>query len=428
MRFFVSADETGNIKEVVCAKGTDTSVKDGQKPELVQNILQKDDFTSVKNRVVNMTIYQEKYLIVTRMGGHVGVYELFGSSEIPEENYKLLHSYKLPVSSEDKPISLMKVEKSDFIIVAFESSTAFVIYLNGGKFDFEPLAVAIPSRDENKQLPLSVVVANPYEAGVFACGGKDNDLQVFKLFDKKKKFKKEDFKSAKAWVPKVLFQAENVEPDHLDLTVPIWISGILFMKDAPKKGYRLVTATRYGHIRKYNTAEDEEPTESYKVCEKAILTLNFATDEQDEILVSDIHTFVARLSLVKVDSKAHKIISASAGTFYKPSLKLLGKYSEGGNTGAVHGVDVSLLTGLVALGGLDRYLRVFNVKTRALVLKVYLGTQVGDLIILDDRDGDEEDEEETEEKKRLTEQQDDEEFWNELGEGKRTIQKKKRRI
>lgn len=427
MRFFVSADETGNIKEVVCAKGTDTSVKDGQKPETVQNILQKDDLTNVKNRVVNMTVYQERYIIVTRMGGYVGVYELFGSSEIPEENYKLLHSYKLPVAPEDKPISLVKDEKSDFIITAFESSIAFIIYLNGGKFDFEPLAMTIPSRVEDKQLPLSVLVANPYEPGIFACGGKENDLQVFKLFDKKKKFKKDDFKNAKAWVPKVIFKAENVEPDHLDLTVPIWISGILFMKDRPKKGYRLVTSTRYGHIRKYNTAEDEEPVESYKVCEKAILTLNFATEEQDEILISDIHTFVARLSLVKVDSKAHKIISASAGTFYKPSLKLLGKYSEGGNTGAIHGVDVSLSAGLVAFGGLDRYLRVFNIKTRALVLKVYLGTQVGNLIILDEKDGDEE-EEETEEKKRLTEQQDEEDFWNDLDGEKPTIQKKKRRI
>lgn len=427
MRFFVSADETGNIKEVVCAKGTDTSVKDGQKPELVQNILQKDDFTSVKNRIVDMAIFQEKYIIVTRMGGSVCCYELFGSSEIPEENYSLLHSYKLPVSSDDKPISLVKVEKSDFIIVTFESSTAFVIFLNGGKFDVEPLAVSIPSRVDNTQLPLSVFVANPYEDGIFACGGKENDLQVLKLFDKKKKFKKEDFKNAKLWEPKVLFQAENVEPDHLDLTVPIWISGILFVKDAPKKGYRLVTSTRYGHIRKYNTAEDEEPTESYKVCEKAILTLNFASEAQDEILVSDTHTFVARLSLVKVDSKAHKIISASAGTFYKPSLKLLGKYSEGGNTGAIHGVDISLLAGVVALGGLDRYLRVFNIKTRELVLKVYLGTQVSNVCILDDKDGDEE-EEETEDKKRLTEEQDDEEFWNELGQEKATIQKKKRRI
>lgn len=421
MRFFVSADETGNVKEVVCSRGTDTSVKDGQKPELVQSILQKDETTNVKNRIIDMTVYQEKFLIASRLGGLVSVYELFGSSEVPEENYKLLHTYKLPVAQGDKAIALIKDEKSDFIIVAFESSTAYIIFLNKGNFDFEPLAVSIPSRIENKQLSLSAFVANPYEAGVFACGGKDNDLQVIRLYEKKKVFKKQDFQKADMWKPKVLFQAENVEPDHLDLTVPIWISRILFLKDAPKKGYRLVTATRYGHIRIYNTAEDEEPTHSYKVCDKAILTLNFATEEQDEVIISDIHTFVARLSLVKIDSKAHKIISASAGTFFKPSLKLLGKYSEGGNTGAIHGVDVSFEDGIVAFGGLDRYLRVFDIKTRALVLKVYLGTQVSTLCILDSQDGDDED------KKRMVEERDEEEFWKELGDAP-GIQKKKRRI
>ena len=96
MRFFVSADETGNVKEVVCSRGTDTSVKDGQKPELVQSILQKDETTNVKNRIIDMIVYQEKFLIASRLGGLVSVYELFGSSEVPEENYKLLHTYKLP--------------------------------------------------------------------------------------------------------------------------------------------------------------------------------------------------------------------------------------------------------------------------------------------------------------------------------------------
>lgn len=410
MRFLVSADETGNIKEVESKSGVDTSKKDGPQPDLVQNILQKSDVTNVKNRIVNMVTFLDKWIVSARLGGYVTIYDTYNSSEIPEENFNLLHSYQLPA---EKPISITKFEKWDFVIVAFESSEVFVLYFNGGEFDVEPLKIEIPPRTEGKLLTLSAFTANPYVPGVFACGGKDNDLQVLQLFDKKKKkFGKKDFLTP--WPVKVLFQAENVEPDHLDLEVPIWISGILFCADAPKKGFRLVTSTRHGHIRKYNTVEDAEPTDSYKVCEKPILTLTFATKEQDEILVSDTHTFVARFSLTKVDAKAHRIVSASAGTFYKPSLKLLGKYS-GGNTGAIHGVDV--YGGFVALGGLDRYLRVFDIQTRQLVVKIYLGTQISALLITDG-EGDV-----TEEAK---EKEEEEQFWNDLEEP--TIVKKKRRL
>lgn len=430
MRLFVSADETGNIKEVVCSRGTDTSKKDGQQPEVVQNLLQPSDLTTVKTRIVDIASFLDKWLISTRLGGYVTVYDLSASSDIPEENYQLLHTYKLPVKSDDKPIALLSFEKFGFIMVACESSsTVYIIYLNGGKFDFEPLPVQIPSRKEGMTLPISAFVKNPYVQGVFACGGKDNDLQVFRMFEKSKKsFKEDDFKNADMWKPKILFQAENVEPDHLDLEVPIWISKILFFEDAPKKGFKLLTATRHGHIRKYDTVEDTEPTESYKVCEKPIISLVFATKEQDEVVIADTHTYVARLSLVKVDAKAYRIVSASAGTFFKPSLKLLGKYSEGGNTGAIHGLDAGLATGVVATGGLDRYLRVFNIATRLLVAKVYLGTQINSLVLLDDTDGDEGDEE----KKRNSEEaHEDEEFWDELEEKDEhapVIQKKKRRI
>lgn len=429
MRFFASADETGNIKEVVCGKGIDTSVKDGEKPQLVQNLLQPSDLTNVKNRITHLVTFNSEYIVTLRLGGYVTIYEDDNSNELPEENYKLLHTYKLPVDLADKPIALIKLEDSDVVIVAYELSSAFFILLNGGKFDIEPKKFDIPSRVEGQSLTLTAFVHNPYSRGVFACGGKDNDLQILKLFEKGKKFSPKDFKSTASWKLEVLFQAENVEPDHLDLEVPIWISAILFCKDAPKKGFKLVTATRHGHIRKYNTKEDTEPTDSYKVCEKPIVTLTFATEEQDEIIITDTHTHVVRLSLTKVDSKAHRIVLASAGTFYKPSLKLLGKYSEGGNTGAIHGVDVAFTKRIVAFGGLDRYLRVYNVQTRAMVAKVYLGTQISALVILDSSDGSED-----EEKKREAEaEKEDEDFWNHLDEEKEEeapapIIRKKRRL
>lgn len=429
MRIFVSSDETGNIKEVISAPGVDTSKKDGEQPELVNNILQASDLTNVKNRIVHLATFQEKWIVSSRLGGFLTVYDMFNSSEAPEENYNLLHNYKLPVESGDKPVALIKFEKDDFVMVAFESSVVFIIFFNGGKFDVKPISISIPIRPVNdEKSTLSTFVHNPYIPGIFASGGKNNDLQVVKLFDRKKNFTGKDFKSSSSWKIKVEFEAENVEPDHLGIEAPIWISGILFCKDAPKKGYKLITSTRYGNIRKYDTVEDTEPIGSYKVCDKAILTLNFASNEQNEIIISDTHTFVARLSLTKVDARAQRIVSASAGTFYKPSLKLLGKYSEGGNTGAIHGVDVDFTNNVVAFGGLDRYLRVFNVSSRALVLKIYLGTQISSLVILDASDANLD----SEEKKRdLEAEDDDEKFWNDLDQDEEApapIIKKRRRI
>lgn len=433
MRFLVSADEIGNIKEIYASRGVDTSKKDGKQPKLVQNFLQLGDHTNVRNRVVEFKQYGHNWLIASRLGGFVSIYDL--ASESTE--CSLLHTYLLPVDSSDKPISLLTFEQHDFIMVAFESGTLFVIYFKDGAFLTEPLSIQIYDTTAKEEPPkklkqyvrswekvdkgptaLCAFIHNPYSPGVFALGGRNCDLTIIRLFGANKTFKESEFSSAKSWKPKVLFEAENVEPDHLGIECPIHISRILFQKNAPKKGFRLVTSTRTGHIRKYDTLEDTEPVGSYKVCERPILTMVFANEAQDQIIVSDQHTFVLHLSLVDIDAKAHKIVSASAGTFYKPSLKLLGKFSEGGNTGAIRGVDISVDSNIVCFGGLDRYLRVFDISTRKLLTKVYLGTQISYLEIMDDED--EEEDPVNEETK------DEKEFWDNMDSLDEKIVKKRK--
>lgn len=404
MRFLASADEIGNIKEIYCSRGVDTSKKDGKRPKLVRNFLQSGEHTNVRNRVVEFKQYNHNWLVVTRLGGLVSIYDL--ASEL--DQCALLHTYVLPVDKGDEPVSLLTFEQHEFMMVAFESGSVFVIRFQKqqqSQFLFTPLHLKL--RQELHDLKrLTAFVANPYSPGVFACGGRNTDLQIIRMFAANKKFKEADFTSVSAWEPKVLFQAENVEPDHLGIECPIWISKILFQKDSKRKGFRLITATRHGHINKYDTVEDTEPIGSYKVIEKPIITLKFATELQEQIIISDTHTFVVRLSLVDVDAKARKIVSASAGTFYRPGLKLLGKYSEGGNTGAINGVDVSMDANIVAFGGLDRYLRVFDISTRKLLSKVYLGTQVSCLEIIDDENG--------EDTESSLEAKDEEAFWDNL--------------
>lgn len=425
MRFLISADETGNVKEVICQEGTDTSQKEGAQPELIRSVLEASEHVNVKNRVREMTMLKDGRLAVARLNGYVDIHDV--SNRESDDFGKLLRSYKLQGEAGDKPIALIELESLNFIMVAFESGSVFIIDVTD---DIEPIHIILPSRTKENNT-ISAFSMNPYSPGIVAYGGKNNDLQVAKLFDLKLLEKdRQKRKDPSYWKPKVLFQAENVEPDHLGLDVPIWITGILFRKMDRSKGFRLVTSTWYGHIREYDTLIELEPVASYKVCEKPINALKFATSSQEDIVIADTHTFVARLSLVKVDAKAIRIVSASAGTFYRPSLKVLGKYSQGGNTGAINSIVSSPCTDAIATGGLDRYLRVFDVQTRRLLAKVYLGTQIGSILFLEDDSSSAIDKESVQEAEDL---QNDEDLWQQLeasedSQDKPLITKRRRRV
>ncbi|QRG40392.1 hypothetical protein FDK38_004862 [Candidozyma auris] len=408
MKFLVSSDETGNLKEVVCAEGTDTSSKEAIQPELVRSILTQSDYTNVRTRITHMTVVKD-ILVTARMGGIVNFYSI--SADESHEYGATLQTYKLNCDEGSNPVSLIHLEALGCLMVALDSAEVFVLSIEGGQTEI-PVSLRLPGRSGKNSQPISVFVQNPYEPGIFAYGGKCNDLQVVKLFDKKRmKNGAKIFNSGSRVTPEVVFQAENVEPDHLGLDVPVWITGILFQKNAGKKGFKMVTSTGYGQIRLYDTSLEEEPIGSYKICEKPIRVLQFATDHEDEVIVADSHNFVARVSLFKVDAKAERIVSASAGTFYKPSLKILGKYSKGGNTGAINSIARSPSRNVVATGGLDRYLRVFDVQTRNLLAKVYLGTQISSLLFIEDDGLSNLDRDQAE---SALEDQNDDEIWEQL--------------
>lgn len=275
-----------------------------------------------------------------------------------------------------------------------------MIHIND-KFDFKPLEIKLPEAK-----PISAFTVNPVAENIIAVGGKEFDLQVIQLFSSKINstiFKKKNYE--KEFVPQIVFKAKNVKNDHLDLRVPIWITNILFSKS--EKGYKLITSTGYGQIRLYDTTEGRKPRKDYQVTEKTIVTLSYANDEQSEIIITDTHSLMAKYSLTKIDEKAFKTNSASAGDIIKPVPKLLGKFS-GGNTGATFGVQV--YEDIVAFAGLDRYLRVFDLESREILAKVYVGVEVSSLLVLDDED---EEDEDTRKRKR-EEEEEDEELWNEL--------------
>lgn len=411
MKVLVSSDETGLVKEVICPKGTDTSKKEGIKPSSLRNIC-ADPAPSVKQRVTSMTIVGD-YLVTLRLNGDVCVYN--------SVDYELEKTVSL---CNDKPISLINYQTHNAVIVAFETSKVFILSLD----DFKPIQVDLPVED-NKVI--ASFVSNPFKDGVFAYGGEENDVKIVSFYEKPSaKFVKTKFN------PSIIFSAENVPNDFLDLRVPVSIKHIRFMEEN-----KFITVTKYGQLRIYDTTIKKRPINDFKIGPKPIMQV---TLNNDNAILSDTTNMIGKYSLTIIDPKATKINSASAGELRRPSVKLLGKFNEGGNTGATHAIT-NFEDKYVATGGLDRYLRIFDINTRKLVAKVYLGTQISSIIILTDEDEESEIEQpkvsdarklKLNRKKRLNNNNDDEDddkLWDELESNSqvksdKSLKKKSRKI
>ncbi|KAI5969406.1 NSA1 [Candida margitis] len=406
-------------KLIECNRGTDTSKQDALQPKSITNCftVPKFDYSS---RIVHLINYNYQYHIASRIDGTISVYDFeedpnaektLAKDEKDELDvevnlFKHLHDYKVPIAANDKPIALIKVEKLDSILVPYISGKVFLIHI--GDFKFEPFEIDLP-----EESPIDAFAINPDRENVVAYGGKEVDLKVVELFDENinsSVFKK-DYK--KFFNPRVVFAAKNVKNDHLDLRVPIWITNILFFKNDSNDNFKVLTSTRYGHLRVYDSNHGRKPMKNYQVCQTPILTLTFANEDQTEVIITDTNSLIARYSLTQVDEKAFKTNSASAGEIVKAVPKSLGKYT-GGNTGATHAVQV--VENIVAFAGLDRYLRVFDIESRELLAKVYLGVEVSSLLILDDED----EEEEEVRRKREAEEEEDEELWTQLDKKQKT--------
>lgn len=419
MKVLVASDDIGCVKEVVFARGTDTSKKDAIQPKSIKNICGEPEASS-KTRITFLEEFENKFLVGARVGGEVSVYDYTDDDVEEEEKYKLVHNYKVDVTKDDKPVALITLVALDSILIAYESSKVFLIHFNQEEFDFDPVFIQLPVTK-----PIHTFERNQYEEGVFAYGGKENDVQIIKLYDQEVStsiFKKKDWR--KKFTPTTVFAGKNVKNDHLDLRVPISISKIRFFKDSPKNAYKFLTATRHGQLRVYDTTHGRRPVNDYQLCDKAIISLAFANEEQNEVIITDTHSLIAKYSLTKIDDKAFKTNSASAGTVIRPVPKLLGKFTEGGNTGATFAVETAD-DEIVATAGLDRYLRVFEIESRELLAKVYVGVEISSVVIVDTEDEIEEIEDANnkpalQRKRRRdiqeAEESDDEEIWRQLDE------------
>lgn len=354
MRVLVSSDETGLVKEIICTKGTDTSKKDGVKPESINKLCNQPQ-ASLRARVLEM-IQIDNQLVTLRINGDLCFYDMTKE----DDDFKLIKSLSL---CEDKPVSLVNYSRLGYVIAAFETNKIFIVDLKLYKHK----ELIIPYTKKVK--PIVTFVENPYKDGEFAFGGEENDVKIIKLFDKPPK-------SLSKFTIEVVKTFRNVPDNHLDLRVPISIKGIRFLEKE-----KFITVTKYGQLRIYDM-NNERPLNDFKIGDKPIIQLTLCNNNS-EVILSDTTSLIGKYSLTKFDSNATKINTATSGTLKRPSLKLLGKYSEGSNTGATHAIH-NFEGKYVGCGGLDRYLRIYDLESRELVVKAYIGTQISSLIILED--------------------------------------------
>lgn len=300
-----------------------------------------------------VVIDEGKRMIACRRGGGVELYDIESSK------YEKINSW----SRGKKDLVVGLVYDDGNIIIC--SNTAVISRINISNDEVSEVEI---ERDGKE---LSCFVQSPFDKDTYAIGGRDWDVELVKLDFEKKKVEKS-------------FKGKNVKNDRLNMAVPIWITNVHFLSTT-----RFITTTGYGQIRIYDVTKGRRPTNDVKVSERSIKPL--VAGSPDNVVFADNHSNVNQFSIKQ--------------------QKLGGKYH--GFTGAAQALHSTET--LLAAGGLDRYLRVFNLTTREQVAKVFIGTHVVDLCILDDRD--------ELEKRKKEEVEDDDEMWKELNEKSKKIKK-----
>ncbi|ODV64409.1 ribosome biosynthesis protein NSA1 ASCRUDRAFT_74040 [Ascoidea rubescens DSM 1968] len=381
MKLLVASDNTGSLKEVICNKGTDTSQKDAIQP----SIKSFHKLGSSKKIQKLVKIDSKHLIVVSRLGGSICFYDLTSMGEYQLEtfnnnvttnptnesdskthgnNYQLIHQIDgLSSDPKDNFISLNYVKSLDIIYTCTQNGRVSLISLKDDKY--------LHSEFSCSTKPVSAFIHDPniIDNFQFVFGGKENDLTIIKIANSINDFLNLFNNNPQSNQIITTFKAKNVKPDRLHLRVPIWITNIIFLN---KNSNEIVTTTKYGQLRYYDTKIGKKPRYSVQLTEKhynqtvgiinAVLSFNKNINTQ-EIICSDDHVSVSKYEI--------------------KSGRLVGKYP--GNTGLCQTIN-SFDDKYLITGGLDTYLRVFEIASKEQLIKVYIGSNISNAIIVDPKD------------------------------------------
>lgn len=236
--------------------------------------------------------------------------------------------------------------------------------------------------------PVAIFRMHPSQPGVAAAGGKDRDLEVFRVLSSSLYQDQVEALQNSLNIPvgaadnRVwrMWRAKNVPNDAYGNAAPVWISDLVFLDgdDAVTlmaNGWRIATATRFGEIRIYNTLTGRRPIMDIPVSNHPLTNIRllhggtglFFVDTQDILGKIDVESGVL--------TERYKGIPGSAWhmDIFEKSTR------DGGDNNRA----------IIVTGGLDRHLRIYD-PSNGLVLrrKIYIGNTATAVVVLDGFDED----------------------------------------
>ena len=408
----MSCVDSGAIKEILCNIGTDTSIKTASQPFHVAPHLAK----GLKAHVGRIWMISKDEVLLARNSGVVELVKIskhvkknealqadpkeenqnekdlfdvlpkfdISEFEITDSITNLLDDSKLELFSKksvkrtklvDEFVTLCPIKKdtlNNTFVAATRSGLLHVIKKeNGGKLTkVTSLEVKAPV----EFLQLYDLEDADNDRVLFAYGGEENLVKLVEM--------ESDFKSLKQ-----IWEAKNVKNDRLDMRVPVWPMALKFLKPSPnetdkgKLNYQFSAITRWSHLIKYSTQHGRKPLAQIDLLPKreALSQMEFF-DINGENVASSLGNLQSRtfdeLNVITTDYKRNVFKFDGNG-------RMLGKIGKDDITGTSTYINVHDGKYLLQ-GGLDRYVRVFDVKTNKLLVKTYVGSRINFIIMLDD--------------------------------------------
>ena len=194
------------------------------------------------------------------------------------------------------------------------------------------------------------------------------------------------------------FKAKNLPHSHLNLRLPVHLTDLRFLHSSPSL---LVEGTATKQLRFYDTRAKKQPTSWMEVGEHAVSALAVTGDDA-LVMVGDVAGEVRA-----VDRRMGRVVGGYHGI-----------------GGSVRSVELDADSATLAGGSLDRHLRLYDVRSRRLLRKVYVKQKVNCCLwsrrLLENTKVKKEGEEEE------VGDEDDEGMWRELAERRRSAMKKRR--
>lgn len=381
----MASDDSGSLKELVFNKGTNTSVQTALQPFHTGVHLSQ----GLSNRIDKFYKLSETQLLLARHNGAIELVSMKKSAkevdEAKEPKYdvtefevkdiisglfdqpvldELISKSKKRSRMEDHFVELypLKLAKKPLFLAATKSGNLIIV-------EIDLKAAKIGKMASHKvKAPVEFVTHYDLEKTdnfILAYGGEENLVKLVELSS--------DFK-----VISDVWAAKNVPFDSIGLRVPSWDVALRFLKSEKTGVFKFITITKYAHYRKYSTdVEDFRPLQSINMLPKGEQLCSCKIISNTSPLGNFKGTNFEELEFFAADNRRDVYHFNGKG-------RLLRKMGKGDITGYASHIDVA--NEYLLQGGLDRYVRVFDLSDHTLLAKIFIGGKVSDVLLLEDGD------------------------------------------